>query len=180
MACAPDLKYVEFATRMSQSDYKKAFASLEPGDEVKITGPLGQFVLFDKNAKSICFLSGGIGITPIRSMVQFACREKLGMNMALLFGNRNPAEIPFRKEFDELQAKNKNLEVVHVVSEADAGWKGIVGRIDVELIKKYSNIEKDCYYLCGPPGMVDILTSLLKQLNVEENRIKIEHFTGYK
>ncbi len=179
MACAPNSEYVEFATRMSDSAYKKAFSSLEPGDEVKITGPFGQFTL-DEKAQSMCFLSGGIGITPIRSMVQFACREKLGIKMALLFGNRNAGEIPFKKELDALQRKNKNLNVVHVVSEGGAGWTGLTGKIDAELVKKHSDTREDYYYVCGPPGMVGGLTSLLKQLNVEDNRIKIEHFSGYK
>ncbi len=179
MACTPNESYVEFATRMSESNYKKAFASLEAGDEVKLTGPLGQFTLVE-NAESICFLSGGIGITPIRSMVQFICREKLPLQVTLLFGNRNPAEIPFKKEFDELAEKNKNLKVIHIVSEGNANWKGLTGRIDEAIIKKYSQINRDLYYTCGPPAMVDSLFSTLKTLGVPEQRIKIEQFAGYK
>ncbi len=179
IACAPNDEYLEFATRLSDSGYKKAFAGLKVGGEVKVTGPLGNFTL-DSTAKGVCFLSGGIGITPIRSMVQFATRENLQVPITLLFGNRNPGEIPFKAELDELQLQNKNLNVVHVVNESDKSWNGAVGRIDIEMIKKYSKIDSDFYYICGPPGMVDSLTNMLKTLNVNDERIKIEHFTGYK
>ncbi|MDP3741807.1 MAG: oxidoreductase [Candidatus Micrarchaeota archaeon] len=179
IACAPNTEYLEFATRKSDSDYKKAFVALVKGDEVKVSGPLGNFTL-DPIAKSVCFLSGGIGITPIRSMVQFATQQKLNMPITLLFGNRNPSEIPFKAELDGLQKQNPNLKVVHVVSEGDAKWTGAVGRIDAELIKNHSRIDTDTYYICGPPGMVDSLTNTLKTLNVAEERIKIEYFTGYK
>ncbi len=55
-----------------------------------------------------------------------------------------------------------------------------IGRVDEEKIRKYSDAKNDFYYICGPPGMVDALTQTLRELGVEEKRIKIEHFTGYK
>lgn len=179
IACGPNGQYLEFATRISDSVYKKTFAKLKVGDEVKITGPLGNFTL-DPFAKSVCFLSGGIGITPIRSMLQFASGEKMQLPITLLFGNRNPSEIPFKTELANLEKQNKNLKVVHAVSEADKEWKGAVGRIDAEMVKNHSHVESDSYYICGPPGMVDSLANTLKTLGVADGRIKIEHFTGYK
>lgn len=170
-----------FATRQSQSSYKKAFFKLKPGDMVTVTGPTGRFV-YDEGIPYTVFLSGGIGITPLKSMIEYAVDRNLNNRLVLLFGNNFPDEIPFRQQIDDLSSTSQNLKVVHVVSEPGvSGWTGETGRINESMIKKHvSDTDKAQYFICGPPGMVASLRSILEQMAVPKEQIKIENFDGYE
>ena len=172
-----------FSTRRSDSPYKKSFFSLQPGDSVTVMGPMGRFV-YDEASSYTVFLSGGIGITPIKSMMEYVADRGLDHRLILLFGNRSPDEIPFRRELDELAMKHSNLDVVHVVSRPDGGgepWSGPVGRIDEILIRRHvPEFDRARYMICGPPGMVSGLRRLLEGMKVSGNQVKIENFAGYE
>ncbi len=174
---------VVFASRHSESSFKRAFFSLEPGDPVTITGPLGGFV-YDEALSYVVLLSGGIGITPLKSMVEYVCDRRLDNRVMLLFGNRSPAEIPFREELDELDGANPNLTIVHVVSSPEAAgevWQGHTGRIDEALIREsVSELDRASYFICGPPGMVSGLRGTLEQMGVSKEQVKVENFAGYE
>ena len=182
MAGAPSRhETLVFATRESQSAYKKAFFRLKAGDRVTVTGPTGRFV-YDGALPSTVFLSGGIGITPIKSMIEYAVDRQLNNRMVLLFGNRLPADIPFRRELDDLGRAAPNLKVVHVVSDpGPSGWTGEIGRIDEALIKrKVGDPQGAHYYICGPPGMVAGLRETLARIAIPKEQVHIENFEGYE
>lgn len=77
IASAPYEDGLVVATRMRESAFKRVFAALPPGSELKLEGPMGSFTLHQNPAKAAVFLAGGIGITPFRSIVRQAIREKL-------------------------------------------------------------------------------------------------------
>ncbi len=131
LSCSPEKDYLEFATRNSDSQFKKKFFSLQKGDPVFLMGPMGKFVL-DESEKNVVLLSGGIGITPLKSMLEHAFDKKLDSKFTLLYSNKTPSEIAFKKELDSMQSEN--IKVVYSVSEPDAAWKGNAGRISEELI----------------------------------------------
>ena len=63
-------EFILISTRIRETPFKKKLANLEIGAPIKITAPVGSFVLpEDDNSKGVVFLSGGIGVTPFRSMV---------------------------------------------------------------------------------------------------------------
>ena len=171
-----------FSTRRSESSYKNAFFSLKPGDLVSVMGPMGQFILDDNSPVSV-LLSGGIGITPLKSMVEFAADMKLERRIILFFGNRSPDEIPFYQPLVETSQSNPNIEIVHVISGSDAlqkGWTGPTGQIGETLIRKFVDAPAEArYFICGPPGMVSGLIDVLEKLNVAKDRINFENFNGY-
>ena len=68
--------FVEFTKKLSQSDFSRHLKQLKPGDEARMKLPFGQFTL-QPEFKKIAYIAGGIGITPIRSMIKFACDCKL-------------------------------------------------------------------------------------------------------
>jgi glycine betaine catabolism B len=172
-----------FATRYSESPYKRAFFSLKPGDRVTITGPTGRFV-YDEGASHTVLLSGGIGITPLKSMIEYVCDRQFGHPVLLLYGNHSPREIPFCEELDDLYRANENFTLVHTVSSVGDGgetWHGHTGRITEELIRQYViNPMQARYFICGPPGMVSGLRSLLEQMDLPSEQIQFENFDGYE
>lgn len=174
--------YLQFATRFRpESEFKKAFWALKQGDEVRVQGPFGQFV-YDEGVEHAVMLSGGIGIAPLKSMLEYAVNKKINKKITLLFSNRSPEEIPFKQELDEIAAGNENIRVVHTVGDLQPGvqWNGRTGRINDSMIREFTpDLSVATFFTCGPPGMVDAMTQLLKQMGVGEERIKFENFAGY-
>ena len=99
---------------------KSGLASLEEGTVVKVRGPEGKFVLHDDYSKTAVFLSGGIGVTPFRSMVKNATDKRLPVKIALFDSNRNEQNILYKDEFDEWAIINQNLMIVYTITGEEA------------------------------------------------------------
>jgi len=145
--------------------------------------PYGSFT-FEGEYEKIAFLSGGIGITPIRSMCKFATDTGLPTDIVLLYGNNREEDIIFRQDFDEMQSVNKNLRVVYTLTSPDIdkkSWQGRSGYIDDEMIKEeIPDYKERVFYVCGAPGIVENLVNILKdRLGIQENKIRLENFVGY-
>jgi ferredoxin-NADP reductase/nitrite reductase/ring-hydroxylating ferredoxin subunit len=196
ISSSPTEDFIMFSTRIRDSPYKKRLSTLEEGSRVKIRGPEGQFVLHEDYSKPAIFLSGGIGVTPFRSMIKYATDKQLPLNITMFDSNRNRENIVFKEEFDNWATANKNLKVIYTISD-DRGqnekqqstssttndWKGEYGRIDKAMILKHVDINtlnNSIFYICGPPSMLKAMQSLLQDnLEIPKERIKVEEFTGY-
>lgn len=179
LASSPTRDYLEFGARRSTSAWKRAFSALREGDEAEIDGPYGRFVLDESRAAVL--IAGGIGITPLKGMAEYATDRRLPIDVALLYSNRSPDEIAFREELDALEAANPRLRVVHTVTRPGLAkaWEGRQGRIDRDLLLEVSS--PDCiYYVCGTPGMVEDMVGLLGEMGVERSRVRFEEFWGYE
>jgi ferredoxin-NADP reductase/nitrite reductase/ring-hydroxylating ferredoxin subunit len=193
ISSSPTENFIMFSTRIRDSPYKKRLSTLEEGANVKVRGPEGQFVLHQDYSKAAVFLSGGIGVTPFRSMIKYATDEQLPLKITMFDSNRNRDSILFKKEFDEWANKNKNLKIIYTISEDEQqqqqssstanDWKGEHGRIDKAMILKYLDnniLNNSIFYICGPPSMLKAMQSLLQDnLEIPRERIKVEEFTGY-
>jgi ferredoxin-NADP reductase len=183
-----------FSTRIRESPYKKRLSTLEKGAKVKVRGPEGQFVLHQDYSKPAVFLSGGIGVTPFRTMIKYATDKQLPLKIVMFDSNKNRNSILFKKDFDEWTNINKNLKIIYTISEEDRqeqsssstsndDWKGEYGRIDRAMILKYldtNQLNNSIFYICGPPSMLKAMQSLLQDnLEIPKERIKVEEFTGY-
>jgi glycine betaine catabolism B len=191
ISSSPTENFIMFSTRIRDSPYKKRLSILEKGAKVKVRGPEGEFVLHQDYSKPAVFLSGGIGVTPFRSMLRYATDQQLPLKITMFDSNRNRDSILFKKEFDEWANKNKNLKIIYTISEDEQqqssstanDWKGEHGRIDKAMILKYLDtniLNNSIFYICGPPSMLKAMQSLLQDnLEIPRERIKVEEFTGY-
>ena len=189
IASSPTENFIMISTRIRDTPYKKQLASLEEGTVVKVKGPEGKFVLHDDYSKTAVFLSGGIGVTPFRSMIKNATDKRLPVKIALFDSNRNEQNILYKDEFDEWANINQNLMIVHTITGEERSsppaseWNGERGRIDKSMLAKYltkEELDNSIYYTCGPPTMIDAMQTLLqKDLQIPKDRILIEEFTGY-
>ena len=172
--------YLEFTKKLTESDFSKALNQLKPSDTVNIQYPFGKFILGEPEV-DIAFLSGGIGITPIRSIAKYIVDKNLGTDMVLVYANRSLKDIVFKDDFDAMQKIYPKIKVAHVLCEADPGFKCIPGLINAQVIKnEVSDYLKRKFYLCGPPQMVEAMEKLLTQeLAVGKANIITENFQGY-
>jgi ferredoxin-NADP reductase len=175
--------YVEFTKRITDSEFSQALDRLKIGDWARIKMPYGSFVLGEENGK-IAFLSGGIGITPIRSICKFVSDMSLPIDIVLLYGNDKEEDIIFRQDLGQMSSMNKNIRIVYTLTSPDIDkqtWPGRTGYIDDEMIKQeIGDYNERAFYICGPPKMIEGLTDILKnKLSIQENKIKTENFVGY-
>jgi ferredoxin-NADP reductase len=171
--------FIEFTKKLTGNPYSTSLNALQLNDKVKIEAPYGRFTL-DEKFKEIAMLSGGIGITPLRSICKYVSDLQLENNIILLYGNNTVEDIVFKEELNQLQKENSNLKVVHTIVKPPENWHGYAGYIDAQMIKKeIPDYKSRAFYTCGPPAMVKAMTELLTKLNVPSEQIKIENFSGY-
>lgn len=179
LATSPTRPHLEYAVRLSDSAYKRAFAALQPGDEVAVFGPIGDFVLHE--TRPAILLAGGIGITPLKGMVEYAADKALPIPIRLVYSNRSEDEIVYRDELNALEKQNARFRVRHTLTRSsDPGWRGTTGRIDQELLHDAARgLADPIYYVSGTPTMVVGTLELLAGLGVAEADIEVEAFRGY-
>ena len=172
--------YIEFTKKITQSDFSRVLDTLNVGDSLIIQYPFGKFTLDGPHAK-IAFLSGGIGITPIRSIAKFAVDKELDTDMILVYANRSIQDIVFREDFDIMQKQHPKLRVAHVLCEPAPGFKCVVGLINSQIIKnEVPDYLQRKFYICGPPAMVEAMQKILSEdLFLPKENIITERFQGY-
>lgn len=171
------------ATKITSTPFKQRISDLKIGERVKINGPFGNFILKENLNRHHVMLSGGIGITPLRSMLKYATDKKLQLRMTLIYSNRVPEDIVFRKDLEDFQKSNKNLRIIHTITrpeESKIKWKGMTGRIDSDIIKRFvPDLDDAEFYVVGPPAMVGSIVEVLKAMKIRGEHISTEDFKGY-
>ncbi len=189
IASSPTENFIMISTRIRDTPYKKRLSSLEEEGKakVKVRGPMGKFILHENYSKPAVLLSGGIGVTPFRSMIKYATDKQLPIKIVMFDSNRDEANILYKNEFDECLKSNKNLKIIYTITGEGppplGHWEGEAGRIDKAMITKYvseDELNKSIFYICGPPAMLNALQNILNEkLKISKDRVKIEEFTGY-
>lgn len=164
-----DKKYISITTRIIKSSFKKNLFKLKKEKEVKFFGPIGTFILDrDKKTEKV-FLSGGIGITPFRSSIKYFFERKKHPKITLLASFSSDQDKVFYDELSEVAEKDSNFTVAYKV-----------GRFDKKLILNYvGNLSNKKFYVVGPPKMVGGIYKILKSIDIAEENIFKEDFTGY-
>lgn len=177
---SPLRPYIEFTKRISQSVFCQKLKVLKAGDEILLKAPLGACV-FKEEYPKIAFLIGGIGITPVISIIEYITEKKIGSDTALLYSNRNESEIAFKPELDKWQAENEKLKVFYTVTDCQPKDQScIFGRISKEIIQeKLSDFKERTIFIFGPPKMVEAISGLCVELGCNKDNVKTESFIGY-
>lgn len=182
IASSPLEKELIFATKLSDSAFKRTLAEMQPGTAITLGSPMGALVLPAENTVPLVFLAGGIGITLFRSMCRYAADAKTGHLITLFYSSKTPEETPFLEELLQIPEQNEGISVVATMTRAPedpASWTGLRGRLDGETIKEHCPVwENSLYYVAGPPVMADAMKQTLVTMNVPADRIKAELFAG--
>lgn len=183
LTSAPCESVLSFTMRSGESSFKKTCWQLRVGDTVTITDPVGFFVLPPaEDVRPIVFLSGGIGITPVRSMLKQAEYERSERQFTLLYANRFLKDAAFHQDIQKLALKN--FRYVTILSQSEdrcAPADDERGYIDQAIIEKYiGDVRGSLYYIVGSPEFTGAMETILAELGVPKEQCKKDPFTGLR
>lgn len=166
---------------MRDTAFKRALKILPIGSEIQMEGPYGLFVLHEDSTRPAVFLAGGIGITPIRSMLVHATHEKVAHKFYLFYSNRRPEDTAFFAELKNLALANyKFIPTMSDVDQSGALWDGETCYIDKKILERYlGTLEGPIYYIVGPTGFVLAMRGMLCEAGISTAYIKTDQFLGY-
>jgi len=170
------------ATRMTGSPFKERLARTDIGTELEMNGPWGDFVLHKDSSKPAVFLIGGIGITPIRSMILSSIENQTGHSLHLFYSNRRPEDVAFQADFEKVKKDHPEFNFVETMTnstESEQKWAGDTGYIDADMVKGSVGNTEAVFYVSGPPKMVKSMKKLADSIGVEDLMIRAEEFSGY-
>jgi len=183
LACAPFEDDLIITTRMRDTAFKRSLKLIDLGTELDLEAPWGELTLHQDTSIPAVFLTGGIGITPVRSIVLQATHDKLAHPLFAFYSNRTPNDAAFLDELTAAQRSNPNFTLIATMTEVERSskpWNGETGYIDEAMLKKHlPDLSHAIYYLTGPPTMVAAMQKLLKDAGVKETDIRAEEFSGY-
>ena len=153
----------------------------EVGDRIPIKAPSGSFFLDEESNDVLVLLAGGIGITPMISMMEHSIATNPQRSIVLVHGSRNGQEQQFKEYLNRCAASSDRVHVINCYSQPVAqDTKGvdyqIEGKVTIELLQAVLPNAHCQFYLCGPPAFMESLHSGLLEWRVDESRIRFEQF----
>lgn len=183
VASAPYEQTLMATTRMRDTAFKRVLKDLEIGTELELDAPYGSFTLHNNVKRPAVFLTGGIGVTPVRSIVLQSAHEKSANTIFVFYSNKRPEDAAFLEELRDTAETTENLTFVPTMTAPERStqqWSGETGYIDRDMIARYvEDLTTPIYYLCGPAGMVTAMRTLLNAAGIDDDDIRSEEFTGY-
>jgi ferredoxin-NADP reductase len=158
------------------------FRAVRAGDRVRASGPFGEFTLVP--GRPALFVAGGVGITPIQSMLRTLDAEGADLPVALLYSCRTSRDVIFEREIREM-ARRRPAWSVHLAitrpstEDGGGGWPGAIGRFDAGRLQTLCAGWTDrVAYLCGPLPMMEETGRALLALGFPAASIRTEAFLG--
>ena len=183
LASAPYESDLIIATRLRDTAFKRVLRTMEIGTEVSVDAPYGSFSLHNNWNIPAVFLTGGIGVTPVRSIVLQAAWDNLPHRILLFDSNQKPEDAAFLNELVEAQENNLNYRFIPTMTEMEKSgmqWNGETGYVTKAMLEKYvGDLTLPIYYLAGPASMVTAMRKTLNEAGVDDDNIRTEEFSGY-
>lgn len=146
----------------SPSTFKYALMKLRQGDSVKISEPMGDFILPRKTSKPLLFVAGGIGVTPYRSMVQYLIDTAETRDITMIYAAKDKATFAFTDTFDKTTTLHR-----------------VIGTLEPSLVKKHAALlDNPLVYVSGPEQFVELLYDELKN-DFGQTQLLRDYFPNY-
>ena len=157
----------------SMGNVSRAIAGLFPGDWVGIRGPYGRghFPIDQMKKKDVLLIAGGIGIAPLRGLIQYICENRNRFErFRVIYGTKTPSDILFREETEQW-SENPDLDFCLTVDEPDDEWEGHTGVVTEPLKEIDIDPENTIAAACGPPVMFRFIAMELLKKKLPEEQI---------
>ena len=172
--------YVELTVKREPQGAVSAFLHdrVVVGDLIRITSPFGAFTFTGTDADSIVLIAGGVGITPMMSVLRYLTDTAWPGEIFFLYGARSSEEFVFRDEIERLERRHTRLHVLAVMPRSPGTvWLGPEGPLTKELLQAaVPEIMRRRVHLCGPPPMMNAVRRMLNELGVPDGQIHSEAF----
>lgn len=152
------------------------FDMLHEGAIIEAINPKGGFTLTSTNDE-IVLVAGGIGITPLRSMLCYLKSHQDPPKVKLFFASRFAEGLCYDNEFRTLDRKCDWFEYHPILSQPVASWKGLTGRLSGSLIhEKLHNPRIAQFYFCASAEMMDSIMKGLLAEGLDRHQFHFENF----
>lgn len=148
----------------------RALFNMKEGDIVGVRGPFGRgWPVEEMRGQSLLMIGGGIGIAPLRPLVEYAiARQDSFGDVMLLYGARTPKDIVYK---EELEKWREHIDVRLTVDVGDETWRGRTGVVTVLLDDVEVDPRETYSVQCGPPIMIYFVTRRLVEMGFPDGRI---------
>jgi predicted ferric reductase len=169
-SAAPNGQFLRISIK-AVGDFTGRVRQLRPGSLVLVEGPLGAFTASTSIGEKYLMIAGGIGITPIRALVESLAAG--GHDVVLVYGARTVDDLVLARELRALTPRCHF--VVSQAADSDAGYER--GRIDRAMLERLvADVPDREAFVCGPPPMMKGVIGTLRALGLRESRIHYERF----
>lgn len=179
ISSSPTDPYLEVTKGSTGHPFAESLRGLKTGDEVTIRGPLGTFT-FRGEFPRVAFIAGGLGITPLWSMIGNTVAMQYDTDITLLYSAKTEAEFLFRDKMVELEKAQHSFSIVRTVTEPGPGWTGHTGRINRSMVEtEIPDWQERIFFVSGPPVMVNAMLAILNEMGLPKDHIRHEDLSGY-
>jgi ferredoxin-NADP reductase len=176
------LDYCELTVKREEHGTVSGFLhdQVHEGDLLDVTAPSGKFTFTGKEAGSVVFIAGGVGITPFMAATRYLTDQCWTGDIYLIYSCHSPSNIIFREDLEYIQRRFANVHVTLVVSDTEGNeWKGQTGRITKELLQEVvPSVAKHHFHICGPNAFMASVREMLASLGVPSEEVMTEIFVG--
>jgi uncharacterized protein len=154
---------------------------VQPGNTLRVKAPAGQFFIDPDHSVPVVLIGGGIGITPMMSMLRWCIAQQPQRPVHLYYGLRNGTDHAFKRVLQETAASHPQLRLNVVYSQpgpsdiAGSDYQH-TGHVDVDLLRRTLPQGRHAFYVCGPPAMMRTLVPQLQAWGVPASDIRYEAF----
>jgi ferredoxin-NADP reductase len=177
-----DIKIGIRTTPVKPSSFKKALLAMPLGGMMVASSLSGGFTMPKDTKKKLVWISGGIGVTPFRSMTQYLLDKHDSRDVVHFYSNKVSADIAYQDIFDRA-SQEVGVRTVYALANIDMlpqGWQGERGMVDKNMILKYVPDYADrMFYISGPHGMVVAFETMLTGMGVKSSHIRSDFFPGF-
>lgn len=177
---AEDTSYFEMSIK-NLGPFTATIQQFEIGQKVYVDGPYGYFSIdrFPK-AERLVFIPGGIGVTPIISMMRTMADRGDKRPIILFYNNVKWDEVTFREEIETFK-EQLNMKVIYTIERPPAEWEGESGFLNAQILNKHLpadwSEENTAIFLCGPEPMMNAVEHALLDIGFHEKQIHTERYT---
>lgn len=185
IASSPTEKDIKIGIKFDpkrSSSFKKALAHMEAGETILAGQLSGEFTMPKDQSVKLCFIAGGIGITPFRSMIAYLLDSDEKRDVILMYSAKEESELSYLDLWEDAR-KSIGLKTVLTVSSKEtirSDWPGCVGFINEEMIRReVPDYMERMFFVSGPHSLVTAIESCLKKMSVPKKNIKTDYFPGF-
>lgn len=163
-------------------DWTADVQKIKPGSKARLTGPYGRFSpLLYPGDKAVVLIAGGVGITPMLSILRYFHKKEKNRKVILFWGINSKSEIIFTDEFAAFRRDMKNFTLVPVIAK-DADHEGEKGYITLEILERVmkdnnTDLQDAQYFICGPAIMQKSVIHGLASKGISKSSIHFESFS---
>jgi len=157
--------------------FTKKLWETKVNDYLIFKGPFGKFYFNEDMKNNLVLIGGGLGITPLMSIIRYCDDKKLQNKINFLYSVKTPKHILYNEELKKIKEQNPNFKYTVTITRPseEQNWEGRTGRIDIDLLKQnIDDVENSLYYLCGPLEFVKSAIAMLESLGATKEQIKTD------